>query len=118
VVCADCASPWTPGHECTAWLEAAVREPVVPLRPVQPPAPPRLRAQLVRTDHAIVPSRRPQSGTPSTPDLDQKLDQAAAHLGAAVADLDPARRAELVALLTRLRAAVADLDRVKRGAAR
>ena len=32
-VCADCAQPWTPGHQCVGWLEAAVREPVVPLHP-------------------------------------------------------------------------------------
>ena len=58
-VCADCASPWTPDHQCTGWLEAAVREPVVPLQP--PPTPPPLRAQLVRTDQPIILSRRRRS---------------------------------------------------------
>ena len=48
-VCADCEAPWQPGHQCAVWLEAARREPVVPLHPVDPPAPPR-RAQLVRSD--------------------------------------------------------------------
>jgi hypothetical protein len=58
-VCADCAAPWTPDHQCTGWLEAAVREPVVPLQPPSaPPTPPPLRAQLVRTDQPTLPSRR------------------------------------------------------------
>ncbi len=58
-VCADCASPWTPDHQCAGWLEAAIREPVVPLRPVEPPpAPPRLHAQLTRTDQPTLPPRR------------------------------------------------------------
>jgi hypothetical protein len=61
-VCADCASPWTPDHQCAGWLEAAVREPVVPLRPVEPPpAPPRLRIQLTRTDQPALPPRRRRS---------------------------------------------------------
>jgi hypothetical protein len=61
VVCADCASPWTPAHACTGWLEAAVREPVVPLTPQAPPVAPesaRLRAQLTRPDQASRPPRR------------------------------------------------------------
>jgi hypothetical protein len=54
-VCADCASPWTPGHQCVGWLEAAVREPVVPL------APPRQRVRLGRPNHRALPQpeRRP-----------------------------------------------------------
>jgi hypothetical protein len=61
-VCADCANPWTPGHQCVGWLEAAVREPVVPLQPVEPPtSPPRLRAQLTRTDQPTLPPRRQRS---------------------------------------------------------
>jgi hypothetical protein len=62
VVCADCDAPWTPGHQCAGWLEAAVREPVVPLQP--PPAPPTLpplSAQLTRTDQATLPPRRRRS---------------------------------------------------------
>jgi hypothetical protein len=47
VVCADCASPWTPDHQCVGWLEAAVREPVVPLQPLPPPAD-RQHVQLAR----------------------------------------------------------------------
>ena len=47
-VCADCAESWQPGHQCPGWLEAARREPVVPLRPVDPA--PRVRAQLTRSD--------------------------------------------------------------------
>jgi hypothetical protein len=54
-VCADCASPWTPDHQCAGWLEAAVREPVVPL---QPPSEPPLRVQLVRTDPLPLPPAR------------------------------------------------------------
>ncbi len=57
-VCADCASPWTPGHQCAGWLEVAVREPVVPLHPVEPSTPPRLRAQLTRTDQPTLPPQR------------------------------------------------------------
>ena len=58
-VCADCHAPWTPDHQCTGWLEAAVREPVVPLQPPSaPPTAPPLRAQLVRVDHPTLPSRR------------------------------------------------------------
>jgi hypothetical protein len=63
VVCADCDAPWTPDHQCAGWLEAAVREPVVPLQP-PPPAPPTLpplRAQLTRTDQATLPPRRRRS---------------------------------------------------------
>jgi hypothetical protein len=54
-VCADCAQPWTPGHQCVGWLEAAVREPVVPLTP------PRQRVQLGRPDRPALPrpERRP-----------------------------------------------------------
>ena len=47
-VCADCAEPWTPGHTCAGWQAAAGREPVVPLRPIDPA--PRVRAQLTRAD--------------------------------------------------------------------
>jgi hypothetical protein len=62
VVCADCASPWTPDHRCGGWLEAAVREPVVPLQPPPaPPTPPPLRAQLVRTDQPSLAPRRRRS---------------------------------------------------------
>jgi hypothetical protein len=60
-VCADCANPWTPGHQCAGWLEAAAREPVVPLRPVAPPPAPRLHAQLTRTDQPAVAPRRRRS---------------------------------------------------------
>jgi hypothetical protein len=60
-VCADCGAPWTPDHQCTGWLEAAVREPVVPLQPPAAPTPPPLRAQLVRTDQPTLPSRRRRS---------------------------------------------------------
>jgi hypothetical protein len=49
-VCADCAAPWTPGHQCPGWLEAAVREPMVPLQPAAPSAPPGVRAELTRTN--------------------------------------------------------------------
>jgi hypothetical protein len=60
VVCADCASPWTPGHQCAGWLEAAVREPVVPLRPLPPPPPQPQRVDLVRLERqALAPRRRP-----------------------------------------------------------
>jgi hypothetical protein len=54
-VCADCAQPWTPGHACVGWLEAAVREPVVPL------ATPRQQVQLDRPDRPALPrpERRP-----------------------------------------------------------
>jgi hypothetical protein len=57
VVCADCAQPWTPGHECGGWLEAAVREPVVPL---QPPPPPQ-RAELARIQRPALPPRSRRS---------------------------------------------------------
>jgi hypothetical protein len=62
-VCADCAQPWTPGHQCADWLEAAGREPVVPLPPVAPPAP-RVRGQLSRADQPgrpALPQREPPS---------------------------------------------------------
>jgi hypothetical protein len=59
-ICADCAQPWTPGHQCSGWLEAAAREPVVPLGPVEPPAPARARAELTRTARsALPPGKRP-----------------------------------------------------------
>jgi hypothetical protein len=59
-VCGDCGAPWTPDHQCAGWLEAAVREPVVPLQP--PPAPPTLRAELVRSDQPpTLPPRRRRS---------------------------------------------------------
>jgi hypothetical protein len=54
-VCADCAEPWQPGHQCTAWLKAARREPVVPLDPVEPPAP-RVCGQLTRPDQPARPA--------------------------------------------------------------
>jgi hypothetical protein len=48
-VCADCAEPWQPGHACAGWQPPAGREPVVPLgRPIDPPPPAPLRAQLTR----------------------------------------------------------------------
>jgi len=47
-VCADCAEPWVPGHQCAGWQAPAGREPVVPLTPIAPPPP--ARAQLTRTD--------------------------------------------------------------------
>jgi hypothetical protein len=62
-VCADCAIPWTPDHRCAGWLEAAVREPVVPLQPppAPPTEPPRLRAELVRSDQLpTLAPRRPR----------------------------------------------------------
>jgi hypothetical protein len=48
-VCADCAQPWTPHHQCPGWLKAAAHEPVVPLHPIELPASARPRAQLTRT---------------------------------------------------------------------
>ena len=63
-VCADCAEPWTPGHQCTGWLEAARREPVVPLYPVDPPPPPRVRGQLTRPERPARPAL-PQQEPPS-----------------------------------------------------
>ena len=57
-VCADCAAPWTPDHQCAGWWAAALREPVVPLQPHEPPEPRRLSAQLTRPDHAALPPRR------------------------------------------------------------
>jgi hypothetical protein len=59
-VCAGCAKPWQPGHQCAGWLEAARREPVVPLTP---PAP-RVRGQLARVDQAGRPAW-PQREPPS-----------------------------------------------------
>jgi hypothetical protein len=60
VVCADCAGPWTPGHECVGWLEAAVREPVVPLRPLPSLPPQPQHVDLVRLERpALAPRRRP-----------------------------------------------------------
>jgi hypothetical protein len=62
-VCADCAQPWTPDHQCAAWLAAAAHEPVVPLRPIQPPAP-RVHAELTRPDQPApraLPPRRQRS---------------------------------------------------------
>jgi hypothetical protein len=63
-VCADCAQPWTPDHQCPGWLDAAAHEPVVPLRPAPPPVAPRLRAQLTRADRPdrpVLPARRRRS---------------------------------------------------------
>jgi len=58
-VCADCGAPWTAGHQCAGRLETAAGEPVVPLQPVEPTAPPpRLRIQLTRTDRPALPRRR------------------------------------------------------------
>jgi hypothetical protein len=61
VVCADCQAPWTPDHHCVGWLEAAVREPVVPLWPVEPPTPQPQRVQLGHPDRRGLPrpERRP-----------------------------------------------------------
>jgi hypothetical protein len=58
VVCADCASPWTSDHQCAGWLEAAVREPVVPL---QPPAVQRPRVELARIQRLDLSPRRRRS---------------------------------------------------------
>ena len=60
VLCADCASSWTPDHQCAGWLEAAVREPVVPLQPpASPPAVQRQRVELTRAQWpALSPRRR------------------------------------------------------------
>jgi hypothetical protein len=55
-VCADCAEPWQPGHACAGWQAAAGREPVVPLRPIDPPTPLPLRAQLTRVDRPSRPA--------------------------------------------------------------
>jgi hypothetical protein len=57
-ICADCEAPWMPGHQCAGWQAAAVREPLVPLRPVEPPAAGRVRVLLTRTD---------QPGRPALP---------------------------------------------------
>jgi hypothetical protein len=57
-VCADCGALWTPGHECAGWWAAAVREPVVPLHQVEPPAPRQLSARLVRPERPALPARR------------------------------------------------------------
>jgi hypothetical protein len=63
-VCGDCAEPWASGHQCTAWLKAARREPVVPLHPVDPPPPPPVRGQLTRPDQPARPAL-PQREPPS-----------------------------------------------------
>jgi hypothetical protein len=63
-VCADCEAPWTPGHQCAGWHAVAVREPLVPLRPVEPPASGRVRVLLTRTDQPdqpALPARERQS---------------------------------------------------------
>jgi hypothetical protein len=58
VICADCASPWTPDHQCLGWVEAAVREPVVPLQPLSPLSPTDCqRVQLTRPDRPALPRR-------------------------------------------------------------
>jgi hypothetical protein len=62
-LCADCRAPWQPGHQCADWIEAARREPVVPLAPVDPPAP-RVRGQLTRADQPARPAL-PQREPPS-----------------------------------------------------
>jgi hypothetical protein len=56
-VCADCGAPWSPGHQCAGWAEAAVGEPVVPLRPPPPSGPARLRVRLIRTDQPALPAK-------------------------------------------------------------
>ena len=60
-VCADCGAPWTPDHQCASWWAAAVREPVVPLRPVEPPGPRQLSARLARPDQPALLPRRARS---------------------------------------------------------
>ena len=60
-VCADCASPWTPDHQCAGWLEAAVREPVVPLRPLPPSPPQRQWVELARVERPALSRRRRRS---------------------------------------------------------
>lgn len=60
-VCADCASPWTPGHQCAGWLEAAVREPVVPLRPLPPAPPERPWVELAQVERPALSRRRRRS---------------------------------------------------------
>jgi len=56
VICADCAQPWTPDHQCLGWLEAAVREPVLPLQPPPPSLPTNhQRGQLTRPDRPALP---------------------------------------------------------------
>jgi hypothetical protein len=71
-VCTDCGNPWTPGHQCPGWLEAARREPVVPMRPIDPPEQ-WVHAQLTRPDApgrlalprwALAPLLAPASGSP------------------------------------------------------
>jgi hypothetical protein len=62
-LCADCQAPWTPGHQCAGWFEAARREPVVPIAPVEPPAP-RVRGQLTHPDQPARPAL-PQREPPS-----------------------------------------------------
>jgi hypothetical protein len=57
-VCADCHAPWTSDHQCAGRLDAAAGEPVVLLQPVEPPASPRVRVQLTRTDQPALPRRR------------------------------------------------------------
>ena len=62
VVCADCAGSWTSGHQCAGWLEAAVREPVVPLQPpASPPAVQRPRVELARIQRLALSPRRRRS---------------------------------------------------------
>ena len=61
-VCADCGAPWSSGHQCAGWAEAAVGEPVVSLRPTPTPTPTppsaRLRARLIRLDQPALPRRQ------------------------------------------------------------
>jgi hypothetical protein len=61
VICADCANPWTPDHQCLDWLEAAVREPVVPLQPPASPPAQRPRVELARVEWPALPPRRRRS---------------------------------------------------------
>ena len=62
VMCADCASPWTPDHQCLGWLEAAAREPVVPLQPpASSPTVQRQRVELGRIQRPALSPRRRRS---------------------------------------------------------
>jgi hypothetical protein len=62
-VCADCQAPWQPGHQCAGWQAVAGREPVVPLRLVEPPAP-AARGQLARADQPGRPALPPRERRP------------------------------------------------------
>lgn len=61
MVCADCGAPWTTHHQCADWLEAAEREPIVPLQPIKQDPPTRVHVKLIRTNQSILPlGRLPQ----------------------------------------------------------